>query len=261
MTSNGATAQEQYDVIAKQYATRGSIPHSKLEFELCKRALGDCTGYRVLDLAGGTGVHSTFAIEAGASHIDVVDISDKMMHIGVDIERQAGRDIIRWHKADIIPPLKKALPDLAHESYDLVLAMWPWDYAGTFQEYVGIWRNVAAYLKPGGRLIGSRIVNPWGSALQTGKYGAKCELIQQTEAKGVKVLVTVDTEPPFRFESVATEASLRGETYVPNKLGIVELCNLPIEETATVKADPDFWKDCMEDPYFAVFTGKKKSQS
>ena len=253
----GSTHQEQYDSIAVQYANREHLPHSKLEFELVKQALGDCTGYRILDLAGGTGEHARFAIEAGASHIDVVDISKEMMQVGSKIEKEAGRNIIQWHLGDIVAPIQNSLPDLPIEGYDMVLAMWAWDHAGTFQDYCGIWRNIAAYLKPGGKLVACRICNPWCESLQSGKYGAKCALIQQTEARGVKVLVKVLTEPAFEFESEMTEASLSGETYVPNALGISEICSLSPEETETVRSDPDFWKQMLEEPYFVVFTGKK----
>ena len=167
MILNEDSTKVRYDVIAKLYANGSpDIPHWKLENEICKRALGDCTGYRVLDLAGSTGDHARSCIEAGASRVDVVDPNAKMMEIGADIERKAGRNnMIHWHKACVFSPLEASLPKLPHAGYDLVLAFWPWDQAGTFQEYVGVWRNAAAYLKPGGRLVGCRVVNPWARAI------------------------------------------------------------------------------------------------
>jgi SAM-dependent methyltransferase len=48
--------------------------------------LGDCTGLKVLDVGGGSGLHARKAIDAGATVVDVVDISPEMMRAGQEIE-------------------------------------------------------------------------------------------------------------------------------------------------------------------------------
>lgn len=278
-----------FDAFAKRYASGRRLPHSQLEFHLFKKALGDCTNYRVLDIAGGMGEYARHAIEAGASHIDVVDNRREMLQLGAKVEEESNEKNdnnnndnnnnekkkesesesenttkknpvkIHWHFAYNTLPLSLTLPAtiLPPSSYDLIIAMWPWDHVATFQDYIHIWKNISYYLKPGGRLVAARMTNPWCEALQSGKYGAKCALIQQTEQRGVKVTVTVKTTPPFEVESEMTEASLRGETEVPEALGIGGLRSLEVAEVEIVKRDPVFWREFVEDPYFVVFEGRK----
>lgn len=295
-----------FDAFAKRYASGRRLPHSQLEFHLFKKALGDCTNYRVLDIAGGMGEYARHAIEAGASHIDVVDNRREMLQLGAKVEEESNEKNdkddnnnnnndnhnnekkkesenentntnnennetekppptkknpvkIHWHFAYNTLPLSLSLPStiLPPSSYDLIIAMWPWDHVATFQDYIHIWKNISYYLKPGGRLVAARMTNPWCEALQSGKYGAKCALIQQTEQRGVKVTVTVKTTPPFEVESEMTEASLRGETEVPEALGIGGLRSLEVAEVEIVKRDPVFWREFVEDPYFVVFEGRK----
>ncbi|KAK4494715.1 hypothetical protein PRZ48_014071 [Zasmidium cellare] len=247
-----------YDEFATAYSSRHELPHSRLEHELIQRALGDCANYRVLDLAGGSGDHARQAIEAGARQIDLVDVSMAMMEIGEEIEAKADRDVIRWIMGDVARPLYEQviIPALPKGGYDLVLAIWPFDHAGTVEEYEGMWRNIATYLKPGGRLVGCRLANPWSLSLQTGKYGASVRLTEPIPG-GVKCHVEVAGETPFSFESTSMEESLMGHKDVPEMLGIGEMQTLKARDTKTVRESPGFWEDFVEDPYFVVFTARK----
>ena len=61
----------QYDEFAEAYhKSTSEIPHSLLESDLIRTALGDCKDCRILDLAGGSGNHARIAIEAGAAEND-----------------------------------------------------------------------------------------------------------------------------------------------------------------------------------------------
>ena len=71
---------DSYSAAGKRYSNAwededDQVAHAPLEKEVVGRMLGDCTGYRVLDVAGGSGNHARSAIDAGATHVDVVDIS------------------------------------------------------------------------------------------------------------------------------------------------------------------------------------------
>src|SRR3954471_19097124 len=102
---------KQYDTFAPSYATIESLPISRIEANLIRTALGDCTGLSVLDLGGGSGLHARRAIDAGAASVDVLDISVEMMKAGEAIETQLGRgpgtgnEKLRWFAADLAKPL------------------------------------------------------------------------------------------------------------------------------------------------------------
>lgn len=247
-----------YDDFAEAYSTRHDLPHSRLEHELIQRALGDCTNYRILDLAGGSSDHARQAIDAGACQIDVVDVSMAMMEIGEEIEAKADRDIIRWIMGNVARPLYEQviIPALPKGGYDLILAIWPFDHAGTEEEYEGMWRNIATYLKPGGRVVGCRLANPWSLSLQAWKYGAAVRLTEPIPG-GVKCHVEVAGDPPFSFVSTSMEESLMGHRDVPEMLGIGDFQTLKAKETKTVRNSPDYWADFVDDPYFVVFTARK----
>ncbi|KAF7196669.1 Uncharacterized protein HII31_02039 [Pseudocercospora fuligena] len=251
----------QFDGIAQQYVSPKDLPHGKMEKALVSKALGNCAGLRILDIAGGTGDHARIAIGSGADRVDVVDISEAMMEIGKKIEAEAGREVIHWYRGDIVLPLWEQIKELPIQGYDIIIGAFPFDHIETVEELVFSWRNIAAYLKPGGRIVCARVGNPWSRCVQDGKYGARATLIEQTPTRAVRCQVVVNTKPPFTFYSCSTEVSLRGDTYIPNKLGIINVHDLDPKETELYQEDPEFWKDFIEDPYFVVFTARKISVS
>lgn len=94
-----------------------------------------------------------------------------MLRIGEEAEKtNNGRhDRIRWLEADVSKPLGH-LP-LLRDSYDMAMANWVFDHAGTIEGLEGMWGNVRAYLKPGGRFVGVRggdLTNPVMAEI---KYG------------------------------------------------------------------------------------------
>ncbi|KAF2162601.1 hypothetical protein M409DRAFT_26843 [Zasmidium cellare ATCC 36951] len=262
MTMMGSYSEQQpqalYNDFPSAYSHRHALPHSRLEYELVQRALGDCTNARVLDLAGGSGDHARTAIDAGARQVDLVDVSMAMMEIGEEIEAKADRDVIRWIMGDVTLPLHEQviIPALPKGGYDVVLAIWPFHHAGTLEAYEGIWRNIATYLKPGGQVVGCRLANPWSLSLQTRKYGAAVRLTEPIPG-GVKCHVEVGGDEPFAFEATSLEESLMGHRDVPEMVGIGEVQILRARETKTVRENVVFWGDFVDDPYFVVFTGRK----
>ncbi|CAO2658292.1 Nn.00g060150.m01.CDS01 [Neocucurbitaria sp. VM-36] len=131
--------KKQYDDMAAEYNAYEDLPVARLEAELIRTALGDCTGKAVLDIGGDSGTYARQAIKAGARQIDVVDISDSKMQIGPSL----------WQ----IKRLKSLL--------------------GT-KELRGMWENIARSLKFGGKFIGARAIAPGCYAehnVKTGKYG------------------------------------------------------------------------------------------
>ncbi|KAK4505068.1 hypothetical protein PRZ48_003031 [Zasmidium cellare] len=222
--------KDQYNNVATEYLTLADVPQTKLEDELVKLGLGDCTGFKVLDLGGGSGGHARHALEAGAASVDVVDVSEQMLQVGKDIEAKTG--------------------------YDVVMVIWAFDHARTMQALEGMWQNVSYYLKPGGRFVGVRVSNPRGKGAQSGDYGARFENVEEI-ADGVKYDCVVLTKPPFSFEATSMETSYTGSFEIPQKFGLSDFEYVQAEDTEIVKKDPAYWKTFLEDPHFRAFTAKK----
>ncbi|KAI1336492.1 hypothetical protein F5Y15DRAFT_418801 [Xylariaceae sp. FL0016] len=91
MASSFDQVKQDYDANAAQYADYHTSPLGTLEKQLICTALGDCTGSTVLDLGGGAGFHARHALDAGATAVDVVDLSPEMLRRGQAIEDARGR--------------------------------------------------------------------------------------------------------------------------------------------------------------------------
>ncbi|KAK8010885.1 hypothetical protein PG990_009850 [Apiospora arundinis] len=245
---------KEYNDQAKTYDNYlTSVPYGQLETQLFRLGLGDCAGLTVLDLGGGSGVKARDALEAGAASVDVVDISASMMQSGKDTEKSLGRDRIRWYEADVSKPLDH-LP--LRSSYDLVLACWVFDHAHDLAEYEGMWRNCAAYLKPGGRFLGIRAGDPRAPGWD-GRYGFYTKDYKETP-EGLHYRYGMKMDPPLEYEASTLNISMSGSHEVPEKYGIVDFEIEPPENAPIVQADPEFWKVFLEQHLYVIFKGKKK---
>ncbi|KAK8105556.1 uncharacterized protein PG998_003968 [Apiospora kogelbergensis] len=247
---------KEYNDQAKTYNDYSTTsPYGELESQLFRLGLGDCAGLSVLDIGGGSGLKARDALDAGAANVDVVDISASMMESGQDIEKSLGRDRIRWYEADCSKPLGH-LPLRGASSYDLVLACWVFDHAHDLAEYEGMWRNCAAYLKPGGRFLGIRVGDP-RSPVWDGRYGIYAKDCEDT-ADAVHYRYGLNLDPPLEYEASTLHISMSGSYEVPEKYGITDFETESLDKAAIIQKDPGFWKPFLEDPGFVVFKGKKK---
>jgi SAM-dependent methyltransferase len=252
------TEKTQYEGFAAKYDSVEDLPCAQLEAELVQAALGNCTGIKVLDLGGGSGLHARKAADAGAAVVDVVDVSAAMMQIGKDIETKFGREgIIRWHEADVSKPLTEQGISVLHPGqYDIVLANWVFDHATSLEDLKGMWHNIAVYVRPGGKFLGVRVANPRAECVQDGKYGVRFENVEQIP-DGVRYQVVCLTEPPFAFEATSMEASYTLDHDIPRQLGFVDIGVLSPEDTGIVKGNQEFWRIYLEDPHFVLVTARK----
>lgn len=94
-----------------------------------------------------------------------------MLSIGKAIEvPPEHRNRIRWIEADCSKSLDD-VPLQAPGTYDIVMANWLFEHATSVTNLEGMWRNIAHYLKPGGRFVGVRLGDPHAPDLVNGKYG------------------------------------------------------------------------------------------
>jgi SAM-dependent methyltransferase len=242
--------QNKYDENADAYSQFITTPLGTLEQQLFDLSIKDCDGLKVLDLGGGTGLRARDALNAGARAVDVVDISPEMMRLGQQYEQSIARDCITWYHGDV----SKSLDHLPLDQYDMVIANGIFDHAHNADELEAMWRNAAAYLKPGGRMIANRN-NPLSQSAAHGKYGVTFMDFQHFSG-GLSFRYRMMTDPPLVFDSIALDVYSSGSLDIPGKF-FTDFKNVPWEETPVVKEDPEFWESYLADPILYIFTARK----
>ena len=177
-----------------------------------------------------------------------------MIKVAEDTEKTRGRNVMRFFEADAAKPLSH-LP-LREEGYDVVMANWVLDYAETPDMLEAMWRNAVGHLKSGGLFVGIRCANPHSVNLKTGKYGVLLKRLEPVPG-GVKYMVQT-CDPPVEIEAVALEVLCSGSHEVYEKAGLTNIETVPYESAEVVRKDMEFWKDFIEDPFFAVVKAVKK---
>ncbi|CAN8100477.1 unnamed protein product [Discula destructiva] len=262
-TSRTGYSQEQYDRQLAGYRQYENVPWGVLEDQLHGSALGDCTGMTVLDLGGGSGLRARQSLDHGAIAVDVVDVSPEMMQLGKNIEESLGRgpDTLQWFEADVSrPEILSRLPlRYKTDGYDMVMANWLFDHAGSTEVLDGMMQSCVKYLKPGGRFIGTRILNgPGTPAASDGKYGVTYNNLVDIPG-GVSFRYKVHVDHPVEFEAASMAV-----TYDPKKInefhsryGLEDTQFEPFESASWIRSDPDYWKLFTDCPNFAVVKAKK----
>jgi SAM-dependent methyltransferase len=243
-------AKQDYNHAAPFYSGYSTLPSGQLEAELIAIALGDCTNLTILDLGGGTGRHARTAFAQGAAAVDVVDISLGMLQAGQqDDHTWDGK--IGFFEADVSKPLEH-LP-LQTDGYDVVMGNWIFSFAGSAEVLEGMFRNIRAYLKPGGRFIGVRDADPWSPVLQSGKYGGICRDVKAIPG-GVEYVCVLQSTPPVEFVGQCLETIYSGSTEMYERFGLVEVQTVPYTSAPVVQRDPEFWEEFLRRPCLAVVT-------
>jgi SAM-dependent methyltransferase len=259
--STATQVKDDYDRTARQYASLEYLPTGVLEAQLIAKAIGDATDLFVLDIGGGGGIHARQAVDAGAKRVDIVDLSPRMLKVAQEAEKPLERnDRIRFYEADVSKPLNHLPLD---QQYEIVMANWVFDPAGSVEVLEGMWRNIATYLKPGGKFLGVRVANLQSDNITqiniawTDKYGTTFKGLEAIPG-GVKYKVVLLTDPAFDFEGTSMDASSSGSMELHHKYGLIDIETIPYEETEVVKADVDFWNVFLQNPFFTVVKAKKQ---
>lgn len=254
--------KKQYDTFADAYSRVEDLPASHIEAQLILAALTPCTNLTVLDLGGGSGLHARRAVDAGAARVDVVDISREMMRAGAEIETSLGRGEgdpdrvkIRWIEADLAKPIPVEA-GLQEGGYDVVMANWLFDHATSEEDLQGMWANVAANLKPGGRFLGVRVRHLDAGFMVPGKYGVQFKEIREIPG-GFGYVCGCLTSPPFEFGCTSMRSTLELDHAIPQALGLADFAVMPPEETEVVKENPEFWADFVKTPNLVVVAARK----
>jgi len=136
----------QYDAIAAEYSrTKASPLREHVEAFSLMRMLGDLRALSVLDLACGDGFYTRAIKQAGAAHVVGVDVSEEMIALACQAESACSLGI-DYYTADVAHMEKLG-------EFDLVSAAYLLHYASSEKDLRAMCANIAAQLKPGGRLI------------------------------------------------------------------------------------------------------------
>lgn len=190
------------------------------------------------------------------------------MRLGKEVEGSAGRgnSVIHWFEGDASKPEEIARLPLRYNKsqggYDLVMANWLFDHASSMEMLDGMFRSVVAFLKPGGRLVGTRTFHsPKALAVGTddAKYGARYKDHVDIPG-GMLYRYELTSDPPAEFEAASMEV-----TYNPAlvdefhaRYGLEETRIEVLEDASCVKMDPEFWRLFLEHPSMAVVSARKK---
>jgi hypothetical protein len=120
-----------------------------------------------------------------------------------------------------------------------------------------MWRNTSTYLKPGGKLVNTRVTGHLDEGYAaSGKYGIRISDLNPFPS-GMQYQVHCRIDPPFQFGAhlLDTHADLSNDINLRHGLGSLEY--LKAEDTEIVKEDEVFWADFVKAPYMGVLTAKK----
>jgi len=135
-----ASVRHGYDRWAAVYEYDAN-PLPALEAPVVRAAVGDVRGLSVLDLGCGTGRHTAWLAEAGAS-VTAVDFSEGML---AEARRKPGMQSVRF----IVHDLHRPLP-ISNDSFDLVVSGLVLEH---LRDVGSFFAEVARVLKPGGRAV------------------------------------------------------------------------------------------------------------
>ncbi|KAK7922970.1 hypothetical protein PG985_007041 [Apiospora marii] len=212
MANTESSAPAHYDSFATSYDEIWRVPGIRPLLPLLTSTLesvGPHEDTAVLDLACGTGIGLRVMHALGARRLVGVDISTQMLEVAKS-NTPPGTEL---YAADCARPLAQTVPALAQDQgrFDLVLGMWLLNYAPSAAELAGMWANVAAYLKPGGRFVGTMenheaVLAP---RLQSGKYGVtetRLDPLPGGEAdNGFQIHLRFRTDPAVEFDAFRME--------------------------------------------------------
>lgn len=140
MTDPLASVRAGYDRWAAIYESDAN-PLPALEAPVVRAAVGDVRGHSVLDLGCGTGRHTAWLVEAGAS-VTAVDFSEGML---AEARRKPGMESVHFIAHDLHKPLP-----IPSDRFDLVVSGLVLEHLRDVKNFLA---EVARVLKPGGRAV------------------------------------------------------------------------------------------------------------
>ncbi|MCJ1288673.1 hypothetical protein MMC34_000202 [Xylographa carneopallida] len=253
----------QYDKFGRLYNEMHSVPGQIMLPANTQAALGDISGFDILDLACGAGFYSNLLIDWGAAHVLGIDISTEMIREARSSLAPNRPHCIEYRVGDCTTPnLLKTLGIGDERQFDLVHGAWLLNYAADEEELTHMWRNVASNLKPGGRFVG---IIPNLEAdfsdekpFDDPKYGVTTRAIGNVP-HGYKVRVTAHSAGGVEFENYI----LNGDDVYERSAAAAGMSQVEWEAVSPRPEDIErmeegFWDDFVARPFSAVCTAVRE---
>ena len=240
----------EYDAIAQKYRESKRLPFREhVETYTLLELLGDIRGATVLDLACGDGFYTRLLKAAGAREVTGVDISQAMIELAEERERQhpLGCRYVRADVAEYEPA----------EPVDLVVAAYLLNYATTPEELLRFCRVCFDALKPGGRFVGlnNNVRNVAAAPGSLRKYGLE-RTWDRPLAEGAVIRYTMfsaDGEQ-FGFENYYLPPETHTAAFERAGFGGFRWVDMALHPS---EADNPFWDEFMAHPPIVAFEAER----
>ncbi|GHE75508.1 hypothetical protein GCM10018785_49840 [Streptomyces longispororuber] len=247
------TSSRQFDELGQIYEeSSGMAFRQRLEFPTVLGHLGDLASLDVLDFGCGSGVYTRLLARSGARRVVGLDASAGMIdHCrrreedeGLGVEYVAG-----------------ALPDHLRGAFDVVLGVYVLPHATTYEELVGMCRDVAAALRPGGRFLTLPIhpeLHPDPEHYYA-RYGFRLEVGERRDAAPVGFSFTVGEHSAAFTARYWTAASLES-ALAEAGFGAPRWEAHRLADDPGAGPDDDFWTPYLAHPHAAILDARKERE-
>jgi SAM-dependent methyltransferase len=232
-----------YAAIAEQYQQAKHHPwrHHIEEFTLCE-LIGDVAGKAALDLACGAGFYTRRLKQRGAARVVGVDLSPQMIALA-RAEEEA-------HPLGIAYVTQDAASYEPGEPFDLVVAAYLLNYAGTPEQLLAMARAVARSLKPGCRFVAvnNSLEQPPATFEATAKYGLVKRLDGELR-EGAPITVTLFTDgEPIQLHNFYLSRQTYERVLRSAGLGEVRWHAPRLSPQGEAEFGRDYWTAFLEQP-------------
>lgn len=264
----------QYEHLAAIYDSSLQIPVRRCDTANFLAAIEPIAGSKVLDLATGTGYFARRISRLGAARVVGVDISEGMLQVA---QRLSSDDSlvsggVRYVIGDVFKELKLSEDkgereeqnvdgngdDAGKGTFDLVTGVWCLNYAGNRDMMQIAWRNIARFLKPGGRFVGLVPGNVM-ELLDENEvfYGFSYERLEEVE-DGWLVKKTMHAEQgPVSFKAYLLNEGVYRSAAEAAGMRDVRIDKPKLVPEFQGDENEEYWEDFMAKPIFRVMTAVK----
>ncbi len=239
-----------YDQIAKSYLkTDSSLTKKYVATPTFMRLVGKTKDKRVIDFGCGSG-YSTRLI-TNAIYLMGIDSSHEQIILARDIEKDKNQGII-YKQLDISKDI-----NMKFKAFDKATAFYLLHYASTKEELYTYCKNIARFLKSGGKLIVLNS-NPEYPEQLNRKYGVVATL-ENGLVEGTKRKVTylINERELCSFNTYFWSKKTYEEALQKAGFRNIEW-HIPLVSKEGVKIrGKEFWKELLEEPFICGLTAIK----
>lgn len=248
----------QYEQLAAIYDAGLRIPVRRCDTANFLAAVEPIRGSHVLDLATGTGYLARSMARLGAAHVVGVDVSEGMLQVARQLSAADEAGPVRYEAGDVFGALELGEEGAEGALFDLVTGVWCLNYAGDRKMMQTAWRNIAKFLRPGGRFVGIVPDNfmEWLEDREVW-YGFSYERVEQVEDGWLVKKTLHAEEQPISFQAYLLHDDVYRSAAEEAGMGDVRIEKPQVLPKFEREEDDVFWGTFMARPLFRVMTAVK----